>query len=80
VFGVEPICTVLSEHGCKMAPSSYYQARNRQPSKRAVRHAEIVALIEKARDDRFRSGLVPARCGCICAHKAMTWPGAPWSG
>lgn len=23
-FGVEPICTVLSEHGCTIAPSTYY--------------------------------------------------------
>ena len=26
-FGVEPICTVLSEHGCPIAPSTYYQRR-----------------------------------------------------
>ncbi len=24
-FGVEPICTVLSEHGCPIAPSTYYE-------------------------------------------------------
>jgi putative transposase len=29
-FGVEPICRVLSEHGVKIAPSSYYE-RRRQP-------------------------------------------------
>jgi putative transposase len=29
-FGVEPICTVLSEHGLKIAPSTYYE-RRRQP-------------------------------------------------
>jgi putative transposase len=23
-FGVEPICRVLTEHGCKIAPSTYY--------------------------------------------------------
>ncbi len=26
-FGVEPICTVLSEHGVKIAPSTYYERR-----------------------------------------------------
>ncbi len=26
-FGVEPICAVLSEHGCPIAPSTYYQRR-----------------------------------------------------
>ena len=25
-FGVEPICRVLSEHGCPIAPSTYYAA------------------------------------------------------
>ena len=29
-FGVEPICTVLSEHGCQIAPSTYY-ARVKAP-------------------------------------------------
>jgi len=53
VFGVEPICTVLSEHGVKIAPSTYYEARNRAPSKRAVRDAEIVELIARARGNRF---------------------------
>ncbi len=28
-FGVEPICTVLSEHGVKIAPSTYYERRRR---------------------------------------------------
>jgi putative transposase len=26
-WGVEPICRVLSEHGCPIAPSTYYNAR-----------------------------------------------------
>jgi putative transposase len=54
VFGVEPICTVLSEHGVKIAPSTYYEARGRKPSKRALRDAEILALIEHARRHKFR--------------------------
>ena len=45
MFGVEPICRVLSEHGVPIAPSTYYEARSRRPSKRAVRDAEITALI-----------------------------------
>lgn len=44
-FGVAPICTVLSEHGCGIAPSSYYAAKRRAPSARAVRDAELVPLI-----------------------------------
>ena len=49
VFGVEPICRVLSEHGVKIAPSTYYDARRRRPSKRALRDADLVALIEAER-------------------------------
>jgi len=36
-FGVEPIRRVLSEHGCKISPSTYYAARSRALSARAVR-------------------------------------------
>lgn len=35
-WGVEPICAVLTEHGIKIAPSTYYEALDRSPSKRAV--------------------------------------------
>jgi len=31
-FGVEPICRVLSEHGIKIAPSTYYDKVTREPS------------------------------------------------
>jgi putative transposase len=48
VFGVEPICRVLSEHGIKIAPSTYYAAKARPASARAVRDiwlkAEITAV------------------------------------
>ena len=36
-FGVEPICRVLSEHGCAIAPNTYYAHKKRPPSARAVR-------------------------------------------
>jgi putative transposase len=39
-FGVEPICRVL-----EIAPSTYYAARGRPPSARAVRDAELAAAI-----------------------------------
>jgi putative transposase len=39
-FGVEPICRTL-----EIAPSSYYAARGRRPSARAVRDAELAATI-----------------------------------
>ena len=49
-FGVEPICTVLTEHGCSIAPSTYYDNLHRKPSKRALRDAEIVAVMEAERE------------------------------
>ena len=53
MFGVEPICTVLTEHGVKIAPSTYYEARKWAPSRRALRDAEVIALIATARQHRF---------------------------
>lgn len=51
-FGVEPICRVLTEHGCKIAPSTYYAARKRTPSARALRDAGLVEKIETVFWDR----------------------------
>ena len=38
-FGVEPICRVLSEHGCTIAPSTYYARKTRPLSARAIQDA-----------------------------------------
>ena len=35
-WGVESICTVLTAHGCRIAPSTYYDSRARQPAARQV--------------------------------------------
>ncbi len=35
-WGVESICAVLTQHGVKIAPSTYYDARGRGPSPRQV--------------------------------------------
>lgn len=43
-FGVEPICTVLSRHGCGIAPSTYYAAKTRPLSAR--RQADEQLLVE----------------------------------
>ena len=42
-WGVEPICRVLSEHGCPIAPSTYYDARTNAepPSRRELRDAQL---------------------------------------
>lgn len=44
-WGVEPICRVLSEHGLKIAPATYYAAASRPPSARAVRDAQLKPVI-----------------------------------
>jgi putative transposase len=44
-FGVEPICKVLSGHGCSIAPSTYYAAKKRPPSARAVRDAVMMQVL-----------------------------------
>ena len=46
--GVEPICAVLNDAGVQVAPSSYYAAKTRPLSARAVRDAELVVDIKTA--------------------------------
>ena len=44
-FGVEPICRVLTEHGCQIAPSTYYARKRRPPSARAVRDVAMMQVL-----------------------------------
>ena len=61
-FGVEPICAVLSEHGVKIAPSTYYSAKTRAPSARAVRDTGLGEEIWRVFHDRdLGRGLAGAR-------------------
>jgi putative transposase len=75
VFGVEPVCRVLSEHGCKIAPSTYYDAVRRAPSARAVRDEELKAAVSRVHAANYgvygarkvwlqlnREGTAVARC------------------
>ena len=48
-FGVEPICRAL-----QVAPSSYYAARRRPPSARAVRDAQLAPRIQQVFDDHYQ--------------------------
>ncbi len=41
---VEPICTVLTEAGTQIAPSTYYAAKKRAPSARSVSEAVTPAV------------------------------------
>lgn len=69
---------MLTQHGCKIAPSGYYARKSRPESPRALRDAELVVQIERVFWDRKlgrgisgarkiwrllqREGLVVARC------------------
>ena len=47
-FGVEPICRVL-----QFAPRTYWAAKARPLSARAIRDAELVSMIERVHAENF---------------------------
>jgi putative transposase len=74
-LGVEPICRGLTEHGCAIAASTYYAAKTRQPSPRAVRDERLKIEITRVYAENLlvygadkiwaqlnREGIVVARC------------------
>jgi putative transposase len=74
-FGVQPICRVLAEHGASIAPSTYYAAKSRPPSARAVRDERLKAEILRVWEANYavygafkvwrelnRQGIAVARC------------------
>ena len=44
-FGVEPICRTLRSAGVQIAPSTYYAAKSRPPSTRAMRDAVMMPIL-----------------------------------
>jgi putative transposase len=73
--GVEPICTALQDTAAHIAPSTYYAAKERAPSARALRDAELVPQIERVHEANYgvygarkvhaaltREGVTVARC------------------
>ena len=46
-WGVEPICAVLREQDCGIAPNTYWTHKQRPPSKRALRDAELVVEVRR---------------------------------
>lgn len=44
---------MLNEHGVKIAPSTFYDKVNRQPSRRALRDVKVLGLIDAARGNKF---------------------------
>ncbi|MER7001421.1 IS3 family transposase [Streptomyces sp. NPDC000410] len=54
--GVEPICRTLTEHDCKIAPSTYYAHKKRleAPSARTLRDEELKPLIHEVFTTNYR--------------------------
>ncbi len=44
-FGVAPICRVLTEHGCQVAPRTFYAWVSRAPSKRALSDLALTGVL-----------------------------------
>jgi putative transposase len=66
---------VLSEHGCKIAPNTYWTAKRRPPCRRAARDAQLKTLIARVHAENLsvygadkvwaqlnREGIAVARC------------------
>ena len=58
-FGVEPICQQLP-----IAPSTYYAAKSRPPSARAVRDEGVKPEIQRVHRDNFGVYLIFDRVSC----------------
>ena len=74
-WGVESICAALSEHGCPIAASTYYDAGGRTPSKRALREEQLAVHVARVHAANYsvygarkvwlalnREGIPVARC------------------
>ena len=59
-FGVAPICRVLTAHGAKIAPETYYAHRRRAPSARSVRDEVVLTEIRRVHTSA-RGGLYGVR-------------------
>jgi hypothetical protein len=59
-FGVEPICRVLSQHGCQIAPRTYYANKARPVCARTVRDRAQLVEVRRVHHSA-RGGLYGAR-------------------
>jgi len=88
-WGVESICRVLGEHGAAIAPSSYYEAASRPPSKRALRDEDLRVEIARVHEANYgvygprkvwlalnREGVPVARCTVERLMRDMALGGA----
>ena len=53
LFGVEPICTTLTSADVPIAPSTFYAARTRPPSARAVRDEDLKPVIARVHKENY---------------------------
>ncbi|RNI24758.1 hypothetical protein EFY87_03440 [Flexivirga caeni] len=53
-WGVEPICAVLTQHGIKVAPSTYYELVNRPVTAAEWREALLIHKIREVYEDNYR--------------------------
>jgi putative transposase len=88
-WGVESICRVLTEHGMKIAPSTYYDATCRLPSGRQLADEELKAQIVRIWKANYevygarkvwltlnREGILVARCTVERLMKTLGLVGA----
>ncbi|WP_442638288.1 IS3 family transposase [Rhodococcus zopfii] len=74
-WGVESICTVLTAHGCRIAPSTYYEQCNRPATAQEYRDALLINEIRRVHAANYgvygarkvwlqlnREGIAVARC------------------
>ena len=66
---------MLTEHGTPIAPSTFYDARNRT-STRVEREEQLKAEVVRAHEANYGA----ARSGWHSTARAFRSPGAPWSG
>ena len=52
-WGVESICRVLSEHGCPIAPSTYYEHLAKTPTARERRDQQLAEQIIRVHTANF---------------------------
>ena len=89
-LGVEPICAVLREAGVQIAPSTYYATKNRTPSAREQRDAELTKEIIRVHTENLgvygarkvwnelkREGTIVARCTVERLMRAAGLRGIP---
>ncbi len=74
-WGVEPICRILTEYGAKIAPSTFYEWKDKLPTARQKRDEALLVEINRVHQENFgvygarkiwlqlnREGIPVARC------------------